>query len=110
VGGADEVEADFEAALSRLHLRRPKAAAERRMLVLGVLTAVVGLVLLVVALAGTRQAGVVEQQLDNLALAPLGLGLTGVGCVVWLRYSLTRYLRFWLVRFIHEERAARERS
>ena len=34
----------------------------------------------------------------------LGTSLAVIGTVVWLRYSLTGYLRYWLLRLIYEER------
>ena len=34
----------------------------------------------------------------------LGLGLIVVGAVLFLRYSLARFMRFWLLRLIYEER------
>ena len=40
----------------------------------------------------------------------LGLGLIVVGAVLFLRYSLARYLRFWLLRLIYEERTRSEAS
>ncbi len=34
----------------------------------------------------------------------LGLGLIVVGAALFLRYSLARFMRFWLLRLIYEER------
>jgi hypothetical protein len=109
VSKPDDRIADFEAELSRLHIKRQAAEPERRLLLVGVLLIVTGLTLLVVSFAGTRQALTIQQQADNLALAPLGLGVTVVGAVLWLRYSLTRYLRFWLIRLIYEDRQNTDR-
>ncbi|MFE3112049.1 hypothetical protein [Kitasatospora indigofera] len=106
---SDDSEAQFEEELARLHVRKQYAEPERRMIVLGLVLAAAGIVLLVTSLVGSRQVVTVQQQLDNLALAPLGLGLTAVGATLWLRNSLTRYLRFWLVRLIYEERVNTDR-
>ncbi len=105
----DDAEAQFEDELSRLRVKKQYAEPERRMIVLGLLLVAIGLVLLASSLVGARQAITVQQQLDNLALAPLGLGLTAVGATLWLRNSLTRYLRFWLIRLIYEERRNADR-
>ena len=40
----------------------------------------------------------------------LGLGLTVVGAALFLRYSLGRYLRFWLLRLIYEEHTTADRQ
>jgi len=39
----------------------------------------------------------------------LGLSLAIVGGLIWLRNSLTRYLRYWLVRLIYEDRSNTDR-
>ncbi|MCE2512767.1 MAG: hypothetical protein J4F50_09500 [Acidimicrobiia bacterium] len=39
----------------------------------------------------------------------LGLAIALVGGLVWLRNSLTRYLRHWLIRLIYEDRANTDR-
>jgi hypothetical protein len=109
VSQSDDQTVEFEAALSRLHVKRQAAEPERRLLIAAVLLVLTGLTLLVVAFAGTRQAVTIQQQADNLALSPLGLGVTVVGAVLWLRYSLTRYLRFWLIRLIYEDRQNTDR-
>jgi hypothetical protein len=40
----------------------------------------------------------------------LGLGCTIVGAALFLRYSLGRYLRFWLLRMIYEEHTTADRQ
>jgi hypothetical protein len=97
---------DFEHETARLRLKGGDPEPERRLSVIGVIAMVAGLALLVFALFGTRGAPTVEAQNDYLVLAPLGLGLCLVGSVVWARNSLSRYLRFWLVRLIYEQRSA----
>ena len=39
----------------------------------------------------------------------MGLSLAIVGGLVWVRNSLTRYLRYWLVRLIYEDRSNTDR-
>ena len=34
----------------------------------------------------------------------IGVGLAIVGIVIWVRNSLTRYLRYWIVRLVYEQR------
>ncbi|WP_406410433.1 hypothetical protein [Streptomyces sp. NBC_01614] len=104
-----QTESDFDVELSRLHVKNQAAGPESRLLLLGAMLTAAGLVLLVVALASTRQAVTLQQQVDGLALAPLGLGITLTGTTLWLRYSLARYLRFWLIRLIYQHRQSTDR-
>jgi hypothetical protein len=39
----------------------------------------------------------------------LGVAIAIVGAVVWARCSLSRYLRYWLVRDLYEQRASTDR-
>jgi hypothetical protein len=48
--------------------------------------------------------------LDRAAVfAGLGIGVSVVGIVIWLRNSLTRYLRFWIIRLVYEQREQTDR-
>ena len=40
----------------------------------------------------------------------LGLTLSVVGAALFLRYSLARYFRYWLMRLIYEERTSTDRE
>jgi hypothetical protein len=40
----------------------------------------------------------------------LGVGLIVAGAALFVRYSMTRYMRFWLLRVIYEERAQTDRT
>lgn len=95
--------------IARLHIKGGNPEPERRLVVAGILATLAGLALLVFAVIGTRAAQTVEKQNDYLVLGPLGLSLSVVGSVVWVRNSLSRYLRFWLVRLIYETRANSDR-
>jgi hypothetical protein len=111
VGGPMDSERleQFEAEIARRRLKGGSAEPERRLAVAGGILVVAGLVLLLFAIAGTRTAATVEAQNDYLVLCPFGLALAVVGSVIWGRHSLTRYLRFWLVRVIYESRAQTDR-
>ncbi|HET8929683.1 MAG TPA: hypothetical protein VFN21_03395 [Acidimicrobiales bacterium] len=69
----------------------------------------IGMVLMVAGFAVSVLAVILSQGSDNsldqstqLALGIAGLAAVGVGGVVFLRYSLGRLLRFWLLRMLHE--------
>ncbi len=70
----------------------------------GVVVAVVGLVVILVCYSQTRNDSDQRDQMESLVLALFGLGLVILGSVMYLRNSLTRFLRFWLVRLIYEQR------
>ena len=40
--------------------------------------------------------------------ALIGVGIAVVGIVIWLRNSLTRYLRYWIIRLVYEQREQTE--
>lgn len=42
-------------------------------------------------------------------MALLGTGLAIVGIVIWVRNSMARYLRYWLIRLVYEQREQTER-
>ncbi|HEY5076597.1 MAG TPA: hypothetical protein VIJ48_03750 [Acidimicrobiia bacterium] len=53
---------------------------------------------------------------DNAAVSALraeifafiGIGIAIVGIVIWVRNSLTRYLRYWIIRLVYEQREQTE--
>ncbi len=55
------------------------------------------------------QLGEVIQAMNNTWFAVWGLALILIGAAIWIRNSLTRYLRYWLIRMIYEERANTDR-
>ena len=57
---------------------------------------------------GARGAGTAPQSAAGFApLIGVVVGLVGVA--LWVRNSLTRYLRYWLIRLIYEDREQTER-
>lgn len=53
-------------------------------------------------------AGRFEDIQRMIILGGLFVGLGVVGAVIWMRNSLTRYLRYWLIRLIYEQREQTE--
>ena len=95
---------EFEADIRRLGVKGGEAEPERKLAILGFLLVLAGLVVSIVALISVRSAASELAQGDGLALLVLGVGVALVGTVLWARYSLSRYLRYWLVRQIFETR------
>jgi hypothetical protein len=48
-------------------------------------------------------------QLRSQIFALIGVGVSVVGIVIWIRNSLTRYFRFWIIRLVYEQREQTDR-
>jgi len=102
---------EFQAELARLRVRRPSRDDEQRLLLLGAALMPAGLVAIVLGYLGASGTDDFSSQVPYLLSGGvLGLGLIVVGAALFLRYSLGRYLRFWLLRVIYEEHAAADRQ
>jgi hypothetical protein len=102
---------EFEAELARLRVRASAPTTEHRLLVAGVVAMPIGLVLILIGYIGASGTTELSSQVPYLISGGvLGLGLVIVGAVLFLRYSLARYLRFWLLRLIYEERTASDQQ
>jgi hypothetical protein len=102
---------EFQVELARLRLKRPSRDEEQRLLLLGAALMPVGLVVVVLGYLGASGTNDFSSQVPYLLSGGvLGLGLTVVGAALFLRYSLGRYLRFWLLRLIYEEQATADRQ
>ncbi len=102
---------EFEAELARMKVRNSSPDAEARFLVTGIVLMPLGLVLVLAGWFGASGTTEFSSQIPYvLSGGVLGLGLTVVGAALFLRYSLARYLRFWLLRLVYEERASSNRN
>jgi hypothetical protein len=100
----------FTEEIGELKLRSASADRERWLFVLGCAGLIVGVFL---ALYGGFQASGTANQADQVAFLAtgsfLGLALVAAGTALFVRYSLTKFLRYWLVRLVHENRAETDR-
>jgi hypothetical protein len=108
-GLSDERLDEFEAEVKRLKVKGGASEPERRLVALGVILTVAGLVAGYVGLQMVRSAPDALAQGDGMATTVMGVGVALVGALIWVRYSLSRYLRFWLVRQVYEQRAQTDR-
>ena len=69
-----------------------------------VLLAIVGLVVILVSFMQSRGYSSILNQMDALILALFGLGLIIVGSALYIRSAMTRFLRYWLLRMVYEQR------
>lgn len=101
---------EFQAELARLRVKRGSPSNEQRLLMTGVVLMPVGLGLVLIGYLGASGTTELSSQVPYLISGGLlGLGLTIVGAALFLRYSLGRYLRFWLLRLIYEEHLTADR-
>jgi hypothetical protein len=100
----------FSEELSRLAVKRRDNEPERAFMLVGVALLVLGIVLVVFAMQSAHTTSDPLVQNERIILAILGALVGLAGIVVWARYSVTRYLRYWLLRVIFEERLQQDRT
>jgi hypothetical protein len=109
-GNPDRLE-EFQAELARLRVKTRSKDEEQRLLFAGIVLMPLGLVVVLIGYLGASGTTDFTAQIPYLLSGGvLGLGLTIVGAALFLRYSLGRYLRFWLLRLIFEEHTSADRQ
>jgi hypothetical protein len=88
----------------KLRASNNSGPTDQRLGVLGFVLAVVGLVDIFVCFLQSRGYSDLRDQMDSLILSVLGMGLVVFGCALYLRGALTRFLRYWLLRMVYEQR------
>ena len=106
----DERVQNFTQEIGEMRLRGARADRERLLLVVGSLLLVAGLALAVVGGFQASGTQVLGDQVAFLATGTLlGLALVIAGTALFVRYSIARFMRFWLVRLVHEHRSETDR-
>ena len=101
--------AQFQEEVAKLKLKGGGANPERNGANWGIGLTIVGAIVVVIAFISSRGSSGAEAKLDDVVAAVIGLLVGLVGVAIWVRNSLTRYLRYWLVRLIYEDREQTER-
>jgi len=103
----------FKAEIAEMKVKTGRARSENLLQVLGVVLMVVGIAIALGAYSAslnvTATPGSNVDVLDSNSYMPLaigGLAITVTGGFIFLRYSLAKFLRFWLLRQSYEQRAA----
>lgn len=87
-----------------------RADREHWLLVLGVVGLVAGVGMAIFGGFQASGSAILEDQIAFLATGTLiGLALVIAGTALFVRYSLARFMRFWLVRLVHEHRSETDR-
>jgi len=98
--------AQFEDEIAAVRIRTGKAEEEQRFTILGVVGLVAGVVLAIIAYFSSQGQSDTRDVISSVILALVGVSLTVAGGAIFLRYSLARFLRFWLLRLIYEQQDA----
>ncbi len=100
---SDRVE-QFKADVNDLKIKDPAAARDTMLLRIGVGLMVLGLgATLIAYLSGGNDTDPIEQGKHTL-LALLGVTGAIIGAALFLRFSLSSFLKLWLARMVHHQR------
>lgn len=106
--GQERVE-QFETEVSKLKLSGGKVSLERVSGKLSALGIIIGLAMNLLAWTSTRSSTSSLEIADYQALGKLGIAITIASTGIYILTSLRRYLRYWLLRLIFEQRAQTDR-
>jgi hypothetical protein len=102
---------EFRQDIAEMRIRPPEDATERVWLIAGLVLPLLGLIAIVVGWWGASGSAYPAQQIPYVISGGiLGLGLVITGAALFVRYSMTRYMRFWLLRVIYEARLQTDRT
>jgi hypothetical protein len=103
----------FKEEIAAMKVKTGRTQVEYALQVLGVLLMVGGIVIAFGAYSASQNVKVtpgsnvdILNSNQYLPLAVAGLAISVVGGFVFLRYSLAKFFRFWLLRQIYEQRVA----
>jgi hypothetical protein len=103
--------AEFKKEIAEMRIRPPEDAGERVWLIAGLLLPLLGFVAIFIGWWGASGTAYPAEQVPYLISGGiLGLGLIIAGAALFVRYSMTRYMRFWLLRMIYEDRTQTDRT
>ncbi len=115
---------EFEAEIEKINVTGGRTNVERRLLILGMVLFIGGLILVIAAffvsrsfdngldakeLTELRYAKIASQQRNTFVLGLIGFALVFVGALFYITNKLTRFFRYWLIRLIYEHRAQIDR-
>lgn len=99
---------EFQEQIAAMRTKTSKTSVEQVLLVIGILLMLAGIVLGFVGYISATNASNALDQNELVILAILGVSLSLAGVAIFLRYSIGRFLRFWLLRQIYENRGKPE--
>jgi hypothetical protein len=101
---------EFRRDLDEQSIGVPSASGERWLLVGGLVLVGLGGLLIIGGWWGASGEGTIVEQFPYLVSGGIGgLACVVAGSVLFARYSMTRYMRYWLIRIIYEQRTQTDR-
>lgn len=97
----------FEADLAQIQVKGGSAAAEPKMIALGWVLMIVGVVVAIAAFIASGSQSDSRDVISSVILGLVGVGVTVMGAAVFLRYSLGRFFRAWMLRLVYEQQQSR---
>jgi hypothetical protein len=102
----------FKADIADLKIADPSTSRDHLAARLGIAAMVIGIILGVYAYSlsyGADADNPAAQQRDAIVLALIGVAVAITGGALYLKGALAGFLRFWLIRDLHERRAQTDR-
>jgi hypothetical protein len=96
--------AQFQDEVAKLKVTGGGANPERLGAQWGIGLTIVGFVVAIIAYWSALDSKNTNTQLRSQIIAIIGVGIALVGIVIWVRNSITRYLRYWIIRLVYEQR------
>jgi hypothetical protein len=100
--------AQFEEEVAKLKVTGGGANPERLGSRWGIGLTILGFVIAIISWFSAQDSKDVNVILRSQIVAFAGIGLALVGIVIWVRNSLTRYMRYWIIRLVYEQREQTE--
>jgi hypothetical protein len=100
--------AQFEDEVSKLKVTGGGANPERLGSQWGIGLTILGFVIAIISWFSAKDSASPVTALRANIFALIGVSLAVVGIIIWLRNSLTRYLRYWIIRLVYEQREQTE--
>ncbi len=109
-GVASERLREFQTEVNQLRVTGGRANPEKNGLILGFIAWAAAIVLELVAYFTSHGTDNALEQRDMIILALFGVVVAVIGTGLVVRYALTPYIRYWLVRLIKEDREQTDRN
>jgi hypothetical protein len=94
----------FREQIADMKIPAPSVGRDRTLARAGFLLGLVGIVLGIIGYIMSHGTNNPLTQNDAVTIGLIGISCTILGAAVFLRYSLSQFLRLWLIRLIHEQR------
>ena len=98
----------FQEEVAKLKVTGGGANPERLGAQWGIGLTIFGLIVSFISWWSALNAGTFEDIHRAAIFALIGVSISVIGIVLWLRNSMTRYLRYWIIRLVYEQREQTE--